>query len=85
MQQLSKEERKKWYFKSFMLDQQKQFTLSVKVYVNTDFNKMDTYMGLLKKDADKTYEKKKKKHETNKNKSNGNDFNSRKKGKNKQK
>ena len=50
---LTEEQRNKYYFKLFPPEWQKKFILSGKVFKNTDMQKINTYMVFIKMDADK--------------------------------
>lgn len=52
-QKFTTEQRKKYYFKLFPNEWQKKFTLSRKVFKDTNKMKINKYMNLLKKGADK--------------------------------
>ena len=80
---LEKEERKKYYFKSFPPVWTEKFNISEIDFERTNKMAIDTYMTMMKKEADKA--SKKKEQEKNKNKNKNNNDQNQKGGKNKRK
>ena len=68
---------KKYYFRTFPEVWQTKYSLSGKVFADSDMSKIDTYMKLLKQEADKTQKKREK---DKKRKQDGNDTNQKKNG-----
>ena len=68
---------KKYYFKTFPDVWQKKYSLSGKVFADSNMSKIDTYMKFLKQEVDKNQKKSEK---DRKRKQNGNDPNQKKNG-----